>query len=205
MYEDFTLAENLYYIAALKGIKKKEAKEEVCQLAAKVGLQDVLHKKIKTYSGGMKQRAMFAQALLGNPQILILDEPTAGLDPQKRMELRNLIARVSKHCIVLIATHVVSDVEFIANQILLMKLGEIITQGTPQGLMEQLRGHVIEQEVKEAALPQLQEQELISNLHYEGPILYARMIQKQNKVITAHTVHPNLNDVYLYHFGKEGL
>ena len=71
MYEDFTLAENLYYIAALKGIKKKEAKEEVCQLAAKVGLQDVLHKKIKTYSGGMKQRAMFAQALLGNPQILI--------------------------------------------------------------------------------------------------------------------------------------
>lgn len=179
LYEDFTFEQCLYYIAALKGLKRQGLKEEVRAIAKKVELEDVLKKKVKTFSGGMKQRAMFAQTLLGDPSILILDEPTAGLDPQKRIELRNLIARLSKDKIVIIATHVVSDVEFIANKIVLLSHGTCIAQGTPQELTKGLVGKVRMLAIAEDELDQVNQKYLVSNLHYQDNQLMARIIDRE--------------------------
>lgn len=203
LYDDFTLEEYLYYIGALKGVPKRILKERVQRLAEEVLLVDVLGKKLKTFSGGMKQRAMLAQALLNNPEILILDEPTAGLDPQKRIEIRNLIARLGKDKIVLIATHVVSDVEFIANRIILIKKGEVLAVDSLTGLLEKMKDHVREIQVEEAQIKTLEKQHLVSNLHYVEGKLYARVILNKKSQV-GDLVYPNLEDVYLYYFGGEG-
>lgn len=129
-YPNFTGKEFLLYMAALKGIDKKTALEKCNNLLSTVGLEQAANKKIKTYSGGMKQRLGIAQAVLNNPKILILDEPTAGLDPKERVRFRNLIAELGKDAIVILSTHIVSDVEHIADRILLMKDGQLIFDGT---------------------------------------------------------------------------
>lgn len=128
-YPDFTGEDFLLYMAALKGLDKLRAKRRTAELLKLVALQDVGKKKIKTYSGGMKQRLGIAQALLGNPRMLILDEPTAGLDPKERVRFRDLIAELGKDNIVLLSTHVVSDIEHIADTVLIMKDGQLIYQG----------------------------------------------------------------------------
>lgn len=129
-YPNFTGKKYLMYIASLKGIEKKVAKEKIEELLKIVNLEHVANKRIKTYSGGMKQRLGIAQAVLNNPKILILDEPTAGLDPKERVHFRNLIAELGKDSIVILSTHIVSDVEHIADRILMMKEGGIIFDGT---------------------------------------------------------------------------
>lgn len=202
LYDDFTLQENLLYIASLKGMAKHGLDAGIQHLAEEVELQDVLYKKIRSFSGGMKQRAMFAQSLLGNPSILILDEPTAGLDPQKRIELRNLIARMSRERIVLIATHVVSDIEFIANQIILLKKGKLLLKATPQELLRSVQQNVMEIQVTETELNNLQKKYQISNLHYEQNALFARLITHDASSLSGRRVQPDLNDVYLYYFGS---
>ena len=116
-------------MAALKGIPKREARKRSDELLKLVGLEDVADKKIKTYSGGMKQRVGIAQALLNNPKLLILDEPTAGLDPKERVRFRNLIEKIGDDCIVILSTHIVSDVEHISDQVMMMKDGRFIFQG----------------------------------------------------------------------------
>ena len=141
-YPNYTAVEFLMYIAALKGIPKNVAKKRVTELLEVVDLSHVTNKKVKTFSGGMKQRVLLAQALLGDPKILILDEPTAGLDPKERINIRNYIAELSKDKIILFATHVVSDIECIADCVLLLKKGEIIAQGTPIELIEAMSGKV---------------------------------------------------------------
>ena len=128
-YPEFTAMDFLLYLAALKGIPKAQAKRRAMELLELVSLQDVSRKKIKTFSGGMKQRLGIAQALLNDPKLLILDEPTAGLDPKERVRFRNLIEQLGKHSIVLLSTHIVSDVEHIADEILLMKDGRLIFEG----------------------------------------------------------------------------
>lgn len=129
-YPEFTAKEFIQYIAALKGLEKRHAKRKTDELLEVVGLSDVANKKIKTFSGGMKQRVGIAQAIVNDPKILILDEPTAGLDPKERVRFRNLIAEIGKNTIVLFSTHIVSDIDSIAKSLLMMRDGQIIYEGT---------------------------------------------------------------------------
>src|SRR5699024_6390897 len=133
----------------LKGLKKREAKETIENMLELVNLKDDRYKKLKSYSGGMKQRILIAQALLNDPKILIMDEPTAGLDPKERIRIRNFISEISKDKIVLLATHVVSDVEYISKEILIMKEGRILRHGTPGELLRSMEHMVFEVLVSE--------------------------------------------------------
>lgn len=143
-YENFSAGMFLHYIAELKGIKKKEAKKQIEELLMLVNLSDVADKKLGGFSGGMKQRVLLAQALLGNPKILILDEPTAGLDPKERVNFRTYIQKLSEDKIILIATHVVSDVETIADRILVMKDGNLVADDSPEVLVQLAGGKNLE-------------------------------------------------------------
>ena len=143
-YENFSARMFLFYMAELKGIKKKEAKKQIEELLSIVNLESVADKKIGGFSGGMKQRVLLAQALLGKPRILILDEPTAGLDPKERVNFRNYIHRLSENKIILLATHVVGDVETVADKILIMKDGELVANDNPQKLVESVDGRNLE-------------------------------------------------------------
>ncbi|MGL5245906.1 MAG: ABC transporter ATP-binding protein, partial [Sarcina sp.] len=141
-YPDFSAKEFMYYVAALKGINKSSAKIKTKELLELVGLWDVSNKKIKTFSGGMKQRLGIAQAVLNDPKILVLDEPTAGLDPKERIRFRNLISDFSKDKIVILSTHIVSDVEYIADTILMMKKGKIIINSASEGITKEIEKKV---------------------------------------------------------------
>ena len=143
-YEHFSARTFLYYIAELKGIRKKDAKLQIENLLQVVNLSKAADKKIGGFSGGMKQRVLLAQALLGNPEILLLDEPTAGLDPKERINFRKYVEGLSVNKIILISTHVVSDVENIADRIIIMKQGEIAADGTPAGLIDAVCGSNLE-------------------------------------------------------------
>ncbi len=144
-YPNFTGVDFLLYMAALKGMDRAGAKRRAAELLELVSLADVAKKKIKTYSGGMKQRLGIAQALLGEPELLILDEPTAGLDPKERVRFRELIEKLGKNGIVLLSTHIVSDVEHIADVVLMMKDGRIIYQGAWSGEQGDLEQFYLEQ------------------------------------------------------------
>jgi ABC-2 type transport system ATP-binding protein len=128
-YPEFTARDFLLYFAALKGIQKRQARQRTDELLELVTLQDVAKKKIKTFSGGMKQRLGIAQALLNHPKLLVMDEPTAGLDPKERVKFRNILDTLGEECLVLLSTHIVSDVEHIADEVLMMKDGQLIFKG----------------------------------------------------------------------------
>lgn len=142
MYEDFTAGQFMRYIGALKGMRGRSCRKQTGELLELVGLAKHAHRRLGTFSGGMKQRVLLAAAMLDDPEILILDEPTAGLDPEERIRLRNHIAALSKDRIVLLATHVVSDIECIAEKVILMKHGKVIRFASPLELMTELEGKV---------------------------------------------------------------
>lgn len=144
MYSDFSARAFLRYMADVKQLPWKQAKQQIEELLALVNLQEVAHKKLGGYSGGMRQRILLCQALLGDPKVLILDEPTAGLDPKERLRLRNYIADFAKDRIVFITTHIVSDIETIADDVLLMKEGQLLRHGSPRELMESVNGNSLE-------------------------------------------------------------
>lgn len=144
MYSDFSARAFLRYMADVKGLKHKDTKAQIEQLLELVSLKDVAHKKLGGFSGGMRQRVLLAQALLGEPQILILDEPTAGLDPKERLRLRQYIADLAENRIVFLTTHIVSDIESIATDVLLMKDGQLVRHGTPEELIASVQGTDLE-------------------------------------------------------------
>ena len=202
-YPSYTAAEFLAYIAALKGIPRAAAQRRIRQLLATMGLQAAAHKKLRTFSGGMKQRVGIAQALLNDPQILVLDEPTAGLDPKERVHLRNLLADYAGDRIVLLSTHIVSDVEAIADQVLVMKAGRFILRGTVPELVRQAEGKVWELTVPADRVRLWQERTTVVNLRHEGDRAVLRLIADQRPDQQAAPCAPTMEDLYLYHFGAE--
>ena len=203
-YPDYTAKEFMHYIAALKGIPKPAARKQTKQLLELVSLASVADQKIKTFSGGMKQRLGIAQAVLGNPKLLILDEPTAGLDPKERVRFRNLIADFAKDKIVILSTHIVSDVEYIADRILLMKDGGFLLSGSVQELAHNIDGKVWSCSVTEEELTRLNEKYTVVNLHHGGSELATvRIVADDKPQHNASVVEPTLEDLYLYHFQEE--
>lgn len=202
LYPDFTLTRFLYYIAGLKGISKADAVPQIENLIQRVNLSEYSLAKLGGFSGGMRQRALLAQALLGDPKIVILDEPTAGLDPKERIRLRNLIAETAFDKIVMIATHVVTDVEFIAKEVLLLKDGEIVDSGSPGKLCDRINGKVYELLTQQEQLSNIQKQMRIANITRENERICVRVLSENVPDIEHRAVAPNLEDLYLYHFGE---
>lgn len=200
-YPDFTAYDFLMYIAALKGLSKEKAEMRVNELLQIVNLENEKKQKVKTFSGGMKQRLGIAQAMLNNPKILILDEPTAGLDPKERVKFRNLISSFSQDKIVILSTHIVSDIEFIADEIIVMKAGEKILTGTPEELLQDLRGSVwkcVAYDKKEVEM--LNHKYCIINIHQENNTTELRIVSSQKPTVNAVNIEPNLEDLYLAYF-----
>ena len=144
MYPDYSARDFLCYMAAVKELPRKESRRQIEELLAVVNLSEDAHKRLGGFSGGMRQRVLLAQALLGDPKILILDEPTAGLDPKERLRLRQYISDLAQNKIVFLTTHIVSDIESIANDVLLMKQGELVAHGAPDALIAAVRGQNLE-------------------------------------------------------------
>ncbi len=202
IYPDFTLTRFLFYMAALKGLTKKQAAPQISELIKRVNLEDCAKMKLGGFSGGMKQRALLAQALLGEPKIIILDEPTAGLDPKERISLRNLIAETAFDKIVIIATHVVPDVEYISKEVLLLKDGQIIDSGAPSDICKAIDNKVAELRIEQSRLGEIQGKMKIASLSRDGDKILARVISDTEPDGNYHTVKPTLEDLYLYHFGE---
>ena len=201
-YPDFSAQDFMYYMASLKGLTKAQAKSKTKELLDNVSLSDVAKKKIKTFSGGMKQRLGIAQALLNNPKILVLDEPTAGLDPKERVRFRNIISELGKDRIVLLSTHIVSDVENIANTILVMKDGQLIHDGALNEIIKVIEGKVFECTVDNATAETIMTLYPIINMRSEGEKTFLRLVCNTSPHETAINVSPTLEDLYLYYFSE---
>lgn len=202
-YPDYTAQEFLMYIAALKGIPRQAAKKRSMELLDTVDLSNVSSKKVKTFSGGMRQRLGIAQALLNNPKVLILDEPTAGLDPKERVRFRNLISDFAIDRIVLLSTHIVSDIEAIADQVFLMKNGNFVSKGTIQELIQEASGKVWELTVPLKESRKWEETFTVANLRHDKDQVFLRIISASQPASNAIPCEANLEDLYLYHFPTE--
>lgn len=204
LYPNFTVERFMWYMAALKGMKKEEAKKQIPEILAAVELDDVPKRKIGALSGGMKQRLTLAQAVLGDPEILILDEPTAGLDPKQRIAIRNYISKIAFNKIVLIATHVVPDIEFIARDIIMLKKGVIVDNAPPHELTKKIEGKVWNVPCSESDVQMMQEKFRVTNIARDeetGDVLLRVLADEQPTDISKLMV-PTLEDYYLYVFGE---
>ena len=198
-YRDFTVKDFLLYMCALKDIPTNQSNNRVLELLATVNLLDAQDKKIGALSGGMRQRVGIVQAMLSDPKILILDEPTAGLDPSERIRFRNLISRFAPGRTILLATHIVSDVECIAREILLLKQGTLLMQGTPTALERNIEGKVwtVTAGAEDSTL--LTDMYCVSNMKQEGETFSLRIVEDRRVIKGAQPVPPNLEDVFLYY------
>lgn len=204
-YKDFTVSEFMRYMCVLKDMSGNGAKERVAYLLNTVNLEDSADKKIGALSGGMRQRLGIAQAMLSNPKVLILDEPTAGLDPMERIRFRNLITTFSAERIVILATHIVSDVEFIADKILLLHKGELLRFDTPQALCEELAGKVWALALNTPDVPGELLHHTISAMTREQDGIHLRILCETSPHPQASAVPARLEEVFLYHCGGESL
>ena len=201
-YKNFRADEFLRYMAVMKGIEKKRIDSLVNELIEKVNLTNDSHRYIGQYSGGMRQRLGIAQALLNNPEILILDEPTAGLDPKERIRFRNLISQLSENRIVILATHIVSDVESIAKEVILLKNGEVLQIETPMNLISQMEGKVHLVQCIPEKLEEYMNSFCISNASVCNDRYLLRIVSDNPPTENAEITIPNLEDAYLYYFGE---
>ena len=199
-YPEFTAKRFLLYLAALKAMPKEEAEARTEELLEMVELTREKGKKIKTFSGGMIRRLGIAQALLNSPEILMLDEPTAGLDPRERIRFRNIISSLSKCRTIILSTHIVSDVEYIADEILLMKEGALLATGDMGRMLEMVRGKVWECIVKPEDTERYQAYFNVSNLRNTEEGVRLRIVSDTRPMEEAQPADPDLEDVYLYHF-----
>lgn len=202
VYPNFTAEQFLLYIARLKGLSKFEAKRQTDDLLHMVGLEDKKQKKLKGFSGGQRQRVGIAQALLGDPEILVLDEPTAGLDPEERIRFRGIISDLSQQKLVLLSTHIVSDLEAVANEIILLRKGVVLEMQKPSVLLERLNGQVLIVTVPAAEEAAFTKQYACSNvLHTDGKSVI-RLLSESAPRPDAVPTAPNMEDLYLYYFGR---
>lgn len=197
-YKDFTALRFLSYMAALKALPEEYARGRIDELLEMVGLAAEKKKKLKTFSGGMIRRIGIAQALLNDPEILVLDEPTSGLDPGERVRFRNIISSLGKDRLVLLSTHIVSDIEYIADQIMLMKEGELIHMGGESQLLEKAGGCVWKCLVPESEVQTLDRRYVISNLRHQGTDVELRIVSGEKPSCMAEPAEATLEDAYLY-------
>lgn len=204
-YNNFTGLNFLRYISILKGIPKGTAHKKIAELLYLVNLEDDKDRKIGTYSGGMKQRLGIAEAMLNDPQVLVLDEPTAGLDPNERIRFRNIISHISHNRIVLLATHIVSDVECIAKNMLLLKECEVMMSNDIKLIIDEIDMKVFQLNVgTEIEVSSLLDTYLVSNIkeNVEGGF-NLRILTGEESISGAVKIEPNLEDIFLYYFNKE--
>ncbi len=202
-YPNFSARDFMLYMASLKGIKNNIAIKRTDELLNLVGLSDVSKQKIRSFSGGMKQRLGIAQAVLNDPKILVLDEPTSGLDPKERIRFRNLISDLAKDKIVILSTHIVSDVESIADQIIMMKKGKLILSGTTEDLCNQANGLAWNLTINEDELEKYEEKYLISNLRHISKSIELRIVSDKKPDTNAVSTQANIEDLFLYNFADE--
>jgi len=204
-YPTFTALDFLLYMAAVKGLPKPYARAEAAELLEKVRLDGEANRKIKTFSGGMKQRLGIAQAMQGKPSIMILDEPTAGLDPKERIFFRNMLSDYARDKLVLLSTHIVADIESIADNVIVIKKGRLLLQGAPDDILQAVQG-----KVWECTLP-LRDAELLSirypvtSFRHQGGNAFIRLVAECPPCEDAHSVPPGLEDLYLFYFSDEGV
>lgn len=202
-YPDFTVRDYLLYIASIKGVNSAVAKKKVNELLYKVGLFKMQNKKMKKLSGGMKRRAGIAQAMLNDPEILVLDEPTAGLDPNERIRFRNLISELSQERLVLLSTHIVSDVEYIANEILFMKDGEIVHSGTSEEIMVGISEKIWSLMVSGPEVGIYVRRYKVANMKAVSGEVELRILSEEKPHPDAKEEKLTLEDVFLYYFGEK--
>ncbi len=213
-YKNNSPVQYLEYLAALKGIPKEERKGQIDKLLELVGLSDVANKKMKKFSGGMLQRVGIAQAMLNNPKILILDEPTAGLDPKERVRFRNIISSLSKDRIVILSTHIVSDIESIANQVIMIKDKHLYKMDTVANICSELDGKIFECSVPDDKYDEFEDTHFVLSARQERGAMAVRYYEKtangkavgeveSNEIYMTHSCTPNLEDVFLVVYQEE--
>lgn len=202
-YKNYTAEEFLKYIAALKKVKTG-LNEKIDELLEFVNLSDSKKAKIGTFSGGMLQRMGIAQALINDPEVLILDEPTAGLDPKERIRFRNLVSSVSKDRIIILATHIVPDIEYIANRVIILDSGNVVRNENPAELCREIDDCVWSVELDENQAMEMMSTEKVSNVLGENGRYFLRVISKTPPHQTAKQVQPTLEDVFLFHTEVRG-
>jgi ABC-2 type transport system ATP-binding protein len=204
-YKNFSAKKFLQYVAALKGVDKREANRKIDELLKLVGLYEVRNKAVGKFSGGMKRRVGIAQVLLNDPKIIILDEPTAGLDPQERTRFRNLLSEISKDKIIILSTHIISDIESIAKETIMIKEGKIIMKGSHREILSDMNGKVYRIRTKdEDQLAEIQQKYKVVNLQRGIDFTELRIVS--DKVMTyanAEVIEPKFEDVYMFYFDLE--
>jgi len=197
VYPNLSAIEFLDYLAAVKGIPAATARQRISELLALVNLADAAKRPLGGYSGGMRQRVGIAQALLNDPQLLIVDEPTAGLDPEERVRFRNLLSELAGERIVILSTHIVSDIEAVATDIAILAHGQLLAHGAPEALLSQVTGKIWEVVIPIAELPALREKHLVSNTSHRSDGVHARVVANAAPSAEARQLEPSLEDAYL--------